>query len=550
MEPRGSRRSRPWKNWSWSRIKDWKHWTWKGWTAFSVSFVLVIVLAYAAYQAVGIYNALDNFEKSEPDSRFRDVVDETAEKPPEWEGKERVNIVLLGGDARGLDEGQVARSDSMLVVSVDPVTKRAHQLSILRDTYTDIPGHHRNRINTAITLGGPPLAMKTIGELLGLEIHYFVYADFEGFKALVDSIGGVDYDVEKNMRYTDNADGNRYDIDLKKGFQHLNGDQALQYVRFRHDAMSDFTRTERQRNFLKAVVAKLQSTWNIVRMKEILDSIQPHIETNMKVADMLKLGQLGLKIQMAGSAQVPPMELIADERVGGASVLGVRDEDALRKYVQDVLASTSTDPAPTIEVKQPARSNTDQPSRTITNDDPPAKATIEETQPPIANSQAGGSTKVSGGKSTENPAQGGGSGGTESPAAPVTPGTPESPESPTTPTPSIPEGGAESPAQEGEGANGDGDAGTPTTEGTTVPIAPTEPTKPVDPAGTAKPPASGASTGTVPGAAAGAANGADSATDADGTSSKSNNSATPSDSGSAGSSNGPSDPIEPEQPSA
>src|SRR5690606_30360374 len=98
------------------------------------------------------------------------------EKPPEWEGTERVNILLLGGDARGLKKGQVARSDSMLVVSVDPITKKAHLLSVLRDTYTDIPGHGKDRINTAITIGGPNLAMQTIGELLGLEIQYYVYA--------------------------------------------------------------------------------------------------------------------------------------------------------------------------------------------------------------------------------------------------------------------------------------------------------------------------------------------------------------------------------------
>jgi polyisoprenyl-teichoic acid--peptidoglycan teichoic acid transferase len=471
MEPRGgSRRSKPWKNWSWSRIKDWKHWTWKGWTLFTVSVLFVFVLAYAVYQGVGIYNALDRFEKSEPDSRFKDVIDETAEKPPEWEGKERVNIVLLGGDARGLEKGQVARSDSMLVVSVDPVTKRAHLLSILRDTYTDIPGHSRNRINTAITLGGPPLAMKTIGELLGLQIHYFVYADFEGFKALVDSIGGVDYDVEKNMKYTDNADGNRYDIDLKKGFQHLNGDQALQYVRFRHDAMSDFTRTERQRNFMKVVASKLQSTWNIVRMREILESVQPHIETNMKVADMLKLGQLGLKIQMAGSAQVPPMELISDERVGGASVLGIRDEDALRKYVQDVLALTASDPEPTIEVKTPARSNSERPSRSEDSGDSPAKTPAVTDNPPATDSKTGGSTKGSGGQDAEKPAPGKGAGSTV---------TPVTPETPTTPT--VPEGGSDTPTQEGDGTNAGGNAGTPVEEDAPDPNAPTEPTEPADP---------------------------------------------------------------------
>jgi cell envelope-related function transcriptional attenuator common domain len=327
MEPRTSRKKRN----KWLRR-----------TLYGLLSVAVMVIAYAGYQAYTIYNALDNFEKDESESRFQSVADKTVETPPEWEGKERVNILLLGGDARGLAQGEVARSDSMIVVSIDPVTKRAHLLSILRDTYIDIPGHGKGRANTAITLGGPNLAMKTIGELLGLDIHYYAYADFEGFKALVDAIGGVYFEVEKDMNYVDNADKNRYDIHLKKGYQLLDGDKALQYVRFRHDAMSDFTRTERQREFLKAVAAKLQSTWNIVRMGQILESVQPYIETNLKVSDMLKLGQLGLKLHVAGSAQVPPMELLRDERVGGASVLAIRDREALKAYVQEVLASDET----------------------------------------------------------------------------------------------------------------------------------------------------------------------------------------------------------------
>lgn len=328
MEPRGSKKKSAWKRWA----------------LYSALTLFVLVGGYAVYQGLTIYNALDNFEKPEEESRFKNIPDKTAEKPPEWEGRERVNILLLGGDARGLDEGEVARSDSMMVVSVDPVSKKAHLLSVLRDTYAPIPGHNRNRINTAITLGGPYLAMQTVGDLLGLDIQYYVYADFEGFKALVDAIGGVDFEVEKDMHYVDNADKNRYDIHLEKGFQHLDGDKALQYVRFRHDAMSDFTRTERQREFLKVVAKKLQTTWNLARMGQILESVQPYIETNLQVSDMLKLGQLGLKMHIAGSAQMPPMELLADERVGGASVLSIRDADKLRAYVQEVLAVDDTVP--------------------------------------------------------------------------------------------------------------------------------------------------------------------------------------------------------------
>ncbi|CAM4417577.1 LCP family protein [Paenibacillus alkaliterrae] len=329
---------------------------WK-WLFISLSVILGAALAFTIYWGVGVYNALDNF--SDPDGQETVIDPENTPVPvPEWEGKERVNILLLGGDARGVDEGQAARSDSILVASFDPVTKKAHLFSVLRDTYVNIEGHGRGRINTALTLGEYPLAMKTVGDLLGLDIQYYVYTDFEGFKSLIDTIGGIYFEVEKDMHYTDNADGNRYDIDLKKGYQLLDGDKALQYVRFRYDAMSDFTRTERQRNFLQAVSKELQSTWNLVRMKKILESVQPYIDMNISVGDMLKLGQLGVKSRIAGTTQIPPMEMISEDHVGGASVIGISDEDELRSFVQMTLQQDQTVPEPA-ETGTPADGSAD-----------------------------------------------------------------------------------------------------------------------------------------------------------------------------------------------
>lgn len=319
---------------------------WK-WFFISLSAIVGVVLVFAIYWGIGVYNALDNFSNESEATPPAEGTNEVPITVPEWEGKERVNILLLGGDVRGVEEGTKPRSDSMLVASFDPVTKKAHLFSILRDTYVKIEGYGRGRINTAITLGDYPLAMKTAGDLLGLDIQYYAYTDFEGFKSLIDTMGGIYFDVEKDMHYTDNADGNRYDIDLKKGYQLLDGDKALQYVRFRHDAMSDFTRTERQRNLLKAVAKELQSTWNIVRMAKILESVEPYVKMNISVPDMLKLGQLGVKSHVAGTTQIPPMELIQEDRVGGASVIGISDEDALRDYVQEVLQKDDTIPEPT-----------------------------------------------------------------------------------------------------------------------------------------------------------------------------------------------------------
>jgi len=308
-----------------------------------IASIVILIGAGLSYYLIGISSSLDNFTKSDEDSIFSGIT-ETPVPVPKWEGKERVNILLLGADARGAEEGQIARSDSLLVASLDPVTKKAHLFSVLRDTYVPIEGHGEGRINTALTLGGPTLAMQTVGDLLGLDIQYFVYTDFEGFKALIDKLGGVYIDVEKNMRYTDNADGNRYDIDLKKGYQLLDGDKALQYVRFRHDALSDYTRTERQRTLLKAVAKEMQSAWNLVRLKSILDSVEPYVEMNISVGDMLKLGQLGMESSISGSAQVPPMELLNETTRGGASVIVVKDEEALHEFVQDVLQSDENAP--------------------------------------------------------------------------------------------------------------------------------------------------------------------------------------------------------------
>lgn len=306
-------------------------------TLWSVVGVLALIIAVAAYYFIAIYNQVDNFSKKGEDSPFYQVQpsDTKVAEPPKWEGTDRVNILLMGVDARGLKKGEVPRSDTMLVASIDPVKKKGYLFSILRDTYVDIPDHGQERINTAIT-HGPNTAMKAVSDLLGIPVQYYVYTDFQGFIALVDAVGGIDFNVEKDMHYTSAADDHEYDIDLKKGMQHLDGKTALEYVRFRHDALSDFARTERQRNFLSAVADKLKSTTSIMNLPTILDKINPYIDTNLSVTDMWKLATVGYKVDMSASEQIPPMDLLEEENVGGASVIGVKDEDELKQYVQDV----------------------------------------------------------------------------------------------------------------------------------------------------------------------------------------------------------------------
>lgn len=201
-----------------NRAKKKKVWMY---ASISIGVLLLCIVSLFTYQAIGAFNTLDSLDKPKDTIPIGQYKEDESMKPVKWEGTKRVNILLMGGDNRGLKENEKARSDSMLLATFDPITKKAHLLSILRDTYVRIEGHGEGRINTALALGGPNLAMKTIGDLLGLDIQYYVYTDFEGFKSLIDAIDGIDFYVEKDMTYTDKADGNRYDIHLKKGQQKI-----------------------------------------------------------------------------------------------------------------------------------------------------------------------------------------------------------------------------------------------------------------------------------------------------------------------------------------
>ncbi|MEO3946144.1 LCP family protein [Gorillibacterium sp. CAU 1737] len=323
------------------------------WLALTLSLVVLISVGYYGFT---LYNSLDGLHKNGAISSIFDDkktdnlgYQEPASTyvPPEWTGKDRVNILLLGGDSRGKTNGEIPRSDSIMIASIDPVTKKAALFSILRDTYVKIPDHGMDRINAALAYGGPNLAVETVSDFTGLQIQYYVYTDFQGFMSLVDAIGGIDIDVEKDMDYVDAWDGHEFDIHLKKGFQHLDGKTALQYVRFRHDATSDFTRTERQRKFMTAVAQKMQSTTNLLKLPKIVSAMDPYIETNLSVNDMLRLGTLGYKI-MAGtiaSQQLPPGNLVQELRVGGAQVVGT-DADAVKAFITDFLEQQLATPEP------------------------------------------------------------------------------------------------------------------------------------------------------------------------------------------------------------
>ena len=195
------------------------------------------------------------------------------------------NIVVLGVDGREKDDDP-GRSDTLFVVMFDPKSKNVSLLSIPRDTRVRIPGHGWDKINHAYAFGGHKLTQQTTEELLGIQVNNYVMVDFSGFESLVDAIGGIDIDVEKDMYYEDPyAD---LFIDIKHGYQHLDGKRAGEYVRFRKDELGDIGRVQRQQKFMKAAAAQIFNIDTVTKIPALFSTVDRHVETDMNTLTMIK----------------------------------------------------------------------------------------------------------------------------------------------------------------------------------------------------------------------------------------------------------------------
>jgi polyisoprenyl-teichoic acid--peptidoglycan teichoic acid transferase len=171
-----------------------------------------------------------------------------------WGGKESVNLLVLGCDEDWYYKGiqrihDKARSDMMLVAKLDFKNNRITGVSIPRDTLAKVDGYRRQKINAFYRMGGANLSKKAVEQLISVDIDRVVVLNFDAFKQMVDAVGGVRMHVPKDMDYDDNA--GHLHIHLKKGHQTLDGEDAVGFVRFRHDD-NDFMRQSRQREFMVA----------------------------------------------------------------------------------------------------------------------------------------------------------------------------------------------------------------------------------------------------------------------------------------------------------
>jgi len=199
--------------------------------------------------------------------------------------KDKIIVMIMGVDER---EGDVGRSDTLMIATLDPKKKKAALLSIPRDTRVKIRGHGFDKINAAYAYGGHALTQDTVEDLIGVHMEHHILINIKSFKKIIDAIGGVDINVEKRMYYEDvwDDDGGLL-IDLQPGLQHMDGDTAITYVRYR-DEEGDIGRIRRQQKFMQAVMDKITSPSIIPRIPSIIKEVVGSVQTDLSVKQLIE----------------------------------------------------------------------------------------------------------------------------------------------------------------------------------------------------------------------------------------------------------------------
>ena len=319
--------------------------------AWTIAAIVVAVLAIGlttavALKVVDVGNKINAVFFSDP-ALQQELAGQKASAPGE-----PFYMVLMGSDTRPGQTQQ--RSDTLIVARVDPQNKKIAMISIPRDSRVAIPGKWTTKINAAAVYGGPALVIKTVKEITGLPITHFVNLNFNGFRDVVDAIGGVWIDVPFRIYDTlASAYGPAY-ATIEKGYQKLDGKHALTFVRTRHTmADSDYGRMRNQQAFIKALASQALSLSNVFNASQIVDAVASNLDTDMtplQLADLV-LQFKGMKPEDLDSATAPS----APKYVNGVSYVILNDanfKSMIDRMKQGLpLDPTKTSTATTVTIK-------------------------------------------------------------------------------------------------------------------------------------------------------------------------------------------------------
>lgn len=258
-----------------------------------------------------------------------------------------LNVLLIGSDSMSVGDG--GRSDSMILVSLDARHKKIKLTSLMRDIWVTIPGYGQDRLNASYAFGGPSLTIDTIGKNFGILIDRYAVVDFEGFAKIIDILDGIDL----NLTADECAYINKYSEDPNtlrgSGMKHLTGLQALHYSRDRNSIGSDYDRTSRQRNLLKAVVTKMK-TANIAQITELIAKIGPLVTTNFKSSEISRMATHSmtyLKYDVE-EFRLPTDDNVRNETYSGKMVLVINNTAKAKQDIYNFIYETEPNSRPDI----------------------------------------------------------------------------------------------------------------------------------------------------------------------------------------------------------
>ena len=258
-------------------------------------FIAVFIASFILFGA--FYGILANtvFKNDTVVATDPDPVETPGEsEEPAEEEKNDILFLLMGVDAQDVTQSKGTRTDTMMLTSVDLDTGKISILSIPRDTRTTVQGR-QDKINAAHAYGGAEYSVEVVGNLLDIDLEYFVKVDYQIVQDVVNAIGGVTVEVPFNMRYSDPTAKPPLNINIDKGVQTLDGKNAHDFLRFRHNnAMTvgypdgDVGRTKTQQYFMKELVKQTIKPRNLLKLPKLVETYFDNVETNIPIREMLK----------------------------------------------------------------------------------------------------------------------------------------------------------------------------------------------------------------------------------------------------------------------
>lgn len=285
------------------------------------------------------------------------------------EGDGRINILVLGRGGEGHDGADL--TDTIILASINPIDKEAGLVSVPRDLYVSVPDQGSMKINQVFYTGkmsvlnkysnpsaevkkqaeqaGFDLLEDTVERVLGIPVHYHAMVDFKGFEQAINTVGGVDINATTAVQEQMLINGQPYFLNVKKGWQHMGGKEALAYSRSRYtSARGDFDRSERQRLMILALKEKIFSLGtfsNPAKISQLIDNFGSHVQTNFSIQDLSKLYEItqeisGNKVTSIGLVD-PPHDYLTTGMIDGLSVVfpkkGTYDYSSIHYYIRNTL---------------------------------------------------------------------------------------------------------------------------------------------------------------------------------------------------------------------